>query len=80
MFGEPSGKTIERTIKCSVRIFGALCVGLEWSPFVVLISVTQRIYTPQNSHDIGTSPFSIGNSSSNGGVSIVMIFFFWGGG
>ena len=42
MFGEPRGKTIERTIKCSIRIFGAIGVGLEWSPFVVLISVTQK--------------------------------------
>ena len=38
---------------------------------------TNTTYAPENSHDIGKSPFSIGNTSSNGGVSIVMLVF-WG--
>ena len=33
------------------------------------------IYTPENKHDIAKSPFSIGNTSSNGGFSIVMLVF-----
>ena len=32
-------------------------------------------YTPENQHDIGKSRFSIGNTSSNGGCSIVMLVF-----
>ena len=35
------------------------------------------IYTRENQHCIGTSQFSIGNTSSNGGCSIFM-FVFWG--
>ena len=36
------------------------------------------IYTPENYHDIGTSPISLGNTSSDGGFPIVMLVF--GGG
>ena len=32
-------------------------------------------YTPENWHDIATSSCSIGNTPSNGGFSIVMLFF-----
>ena len=33
------------------------------------------IYTPENQYDIGNFPFSIGNASSNDGLSIVMLSF-----
>ena len=33
------------------------------------------LYTPENQHDIGKSPFSIGNTSSNGGFSNFMLVF-----
>ena len=32
-------------------------------------------YSPENQHDIGKSPFSIENTSSNGGFSIAMLVF-----
>ena len=34
---------------------------------------TKSIYPPVNKHSNGTSPFSIGNTSSNGGFSIAML-------
>ena len=37
--------------------------------------MNQSIYTPENQHDIGKSPRSIGNTSSNGGFSLVMWVF-----
>ena len=37
--------------------------------------MNQSIYTPENQHDIGKSPCSIGNTSSNGGFSLVMWVF-----
>ena len=40
-------------------------------------AMLHRNYTPENQHDIGKSPCSIGNTSSNGGFSIVMLVF-WG--
>ena len=34
-------------------------------------------YTPENEHDIGKCQFSLRNTSSNGGFSIVMLVFGW---
>ena len=34
-------------------------------------------YTPENKRVVGKSPGSIGNTSSNGGCSIVMLVFWW---
>jgi len=31
--------------------------------------------SPENYNDVGTSPFSMGNTSSNGGFSIAMLVF-----
>ena len=42
------------------------------------IHLRSRNYTPENKHDIGKSPCSMGNTSSNGGFSIVMLVFFGG--
>ena len=39
--------------------------------------VQQKLYNPENQDDIGKSQFWIGNTSSNGGFSIVVLFF-WG--
>ena len=42
---------------------------------MVFVLQVHRDYTPENQHDIGKSPFSIGNTSSNGGFSIDMLVF-----
>ena len=36
------------------------------------------VHLPQNEHDIRKSTCSIGNTSSNGGFSVVMLVFWWG--
>ena len=42
---------------------------------ILTLSVASNWCTPENQHDSGKSPFSIGNTSSNGRFSIVMSVF-----
>ena len=55
--------------------------GLQWVTSTYtktrITNITANLgeYTPENQHDIGKSPFPIGNTSSNGGFSIVMLVF-----
>ena len=45
---------------------------------MILVLLGLRVHTPENKHDIGNSPFSTGNASSNSGCSIVMLVFLGG--
>ena len=48
-------------------------VGRLTDCVMILVLLGLRVYTPENKHDIGNSPFSTGNTSSNSGFSIVML-------